>query len=112
MSPNEYQLLAHTTSGQIAKYNILVMGALGLNGEAGEVADIIKKWVFHKHKLATLKLAEELGDVLWYIAELCTGIDITLEAIMEMNIDKLKQRYPEGFSSKKSINRVESKEKE
>ena len=85
----------------------LLNGALGLTGEAGEVADMIKKHIFHGHDLHTEDLVKELGDVCWYLALLCNAIGIQLEDVMIENIEKLKRRYPEGFSSEASINREE-----
>lgn len=84
---------------------LLVWNALGLAGEAGEVVDTIKKAVFHRHGLNRDELIKELGDVLWYVAALCTKLDVPLSAVMERNIEKLKARYPAGYSSDQSINR-------
>ena len=78
---------------------------MGLNGEAGECIDILKKHAFQKHPLDEAKLIDELGDVLWYIAETATGIGTTLEELAQRNIGKLRARYPEGFSADRSINR-------
>ena len=85
----------------------LLNGALGLTGEAGEVADQIKKTIFHGHDLDRDGLIKELGDVCWYLALLCHAIDVPLEEVMIRNIEKLKKRYPEGFSESASINRKE-----
>lgn len=85
----------------------LLNGALGLTGEAGEVADSIKKTIFHGHKMDYDGLVKELGDVCWYLALLCHAIDVPLEEVMTRNIEKLKKRYPEGFSESASINRKE-----
>jgi NTP pyrophosphatase (non-canonical NTP hydrolase) len=85
----------------------LINGALGLTGEAGEVADIIKKHTMQGHDLDCEHIAKELGDVLWYVAETATAIGYDLETIMQMNIDKLMKRYPEGFSSERSQDREE-----
>lgn len=85
----------------------LLNGALGLTGEAGEVADHIKKAIFHGHSLDFTDLVNELGDVCWYLALLCHAIDVPLEEVMSRNIEKLKKRYPEGFSESASINRTE-----
>ena len=81
--------------------------ALGIAGESGEVADLVKKVIGHKHPLDRHKLAMELGDVLWYVATIAKEFDLTLSEIADMNIKKLMKRYPEGFSVEKSINRVE-----
>lgn len=80
-------------------------GALGLNGEAGEVADIVKKYTYHGHDLDKEHLKEELGDTLWYISALATAIDVPLSEIATQNVEKLHKRYPEGFDASKSVNR-------
>ena len=85
----------------------LLNGALGLTGEAGEVADMIKKHIFHGHDLTPEDLVKELGDVCWYLALISHACGISIEHIMEQNIEKLKKRYPDGFSTEKSINRAE-----
>lgn len=86
---------------------MLVWNALGLAGEAGEVVDTIKKVVFHRHELSREELIRELGDVLWYVAALCTKLDIPLSEVMERNIEKLQRRFPDGWSTERSINREE-----
>ena len=85
----------------------LLNGALGLTGEAGEVADMIKKHIFHGHDLKRGELVKEIGDCAWYLALLCHAIDISLDEVLIANIEKLRNRYPEGFSSEASINRTE-----
>jgi NTP pyrophosphatase (non-canonical NTP hydrolase) len=83
------------------------MAMLGLCGEAGEVADHFKKWKFHGHAIDMDKLSSEIGDVMWYVAELCSALDLSLDEVAASNIAKLKLRYGEAFSSEKSINRSE-----
>ena len=78
---------------------------MGLCGESGEAIDIVKKWLAQGHELDRDKLAKELGDIAWYLAETAYALDLPLEDILRGNIEKLKKRYPEGFSSEKSINR-------
>lgn len=85
----------------------MVMSGLGITGEAGEVADEIKKHVFHGHTLDEIKIMKELGDVLWYMARLCAILNVSLDTVAQMNIDKLKARYPNGFERERSINRTE-----
>lgn len=105
---NEYQHLAQRTSNKkLLPSEHLLNGALGLCGEAGEVADIIKKTVMQGHPIDKAHIAEELGDVCWYIAEAVSAIGYDLETVMQMNIDKLRRRYPMGFSTERSINREE-----
>ena len=79
---------------------------LGLSGEVGELNDMIKKWVFHEKSLDTMHAKKELGDVLWYVAMMCESFGWDLDEIMQMNIDKLKARYPEGFDIAKANNRA------
>ena len=74
-------------------------------GETGECIDILKKHECQGHELNGEKFIDELGDVLWYIAEVAEALDVDLEEVAQHNIGKLKKRYPEGFSADKSINR-------
>jgi NTP pyrophosphatase (non-canonical NTP hydrolase) len=87
--------------------NMLAWDALGLAGEAGEVADYIKKVVYHRHELDREKLKLELGDVLWYLTGIATHAGLTLEEIQEANIKKLETRYKEGFTVEESKARVD-----
>lgn len=105
MDFNEYQKLAQRTSSTKSSRSKLLNGVMGLNGEAGECIDIVKKYKFQGHKLDVDKLIDEIGDVLWYIAEICTSLGINMEYVAKKNIEKLKQRYPNGFESKRSVNR-------
>ena len=110
MLNDEYQTLAmRTATNDIleSKYLCLENAALGLCGESGEFADIIKKVHFQGHELNEEHLAKELGDILWYIALACEGMGWTLEYIMELNIDKLLKRYPIEFDTERSIHRIE-----
>lgn len=85
----------------------LINGLMGLNGEAGEAIDILKKHLFQGHDLDKEHLAKELGDVAWYLAISADALGYSLEEILQMNIDKLKARYPEGFDEDRSVNREE-----
>lgn len=108
MTINEYQKLAMVTlNPDLDKKDVLINGVMGLCGESGEAIDIVKKHLAQGHELDKEKLAKELGDVAWYLAETATAIGYDLEDIFQMNIDKLKKRYPEGFSVEKSVNRNE-----
>ena len=78
---------------------------MGLCGESGEVIDLVKKHLAQGHELNREKLAKELGDVAWYLAETAYALDYDLESIFQMNLDKLAQRYPDGFEKEKSMNR-------
>lgn len=101
---NEYQLSAVKFLNRDSEG--LAMPALGIAGEAGEVADLIKKHIYHGHPLNREKVLEEVGDVMWYCAAMCTLLDATLSQVMSANIVKLTERYGDKFSSAKSINRV------
>lgn len=88
----------------------LTTAALGLAGEAGELADEIKKHLFHGHNLTKEKLREkvtkELGDIIWYATFLMTTMNTTMEEVQEQNIKKLQERYKSGkFTAAESINR-------
>ena len=106
MTINEYQQLAlRTLNPQLSEKDVLINGVMGLCGESGEVIDIVKKHLAQGHSLDKEKLAKELGDVAWYLAETAYAIGYPLEEILQMNIDKLKTRYPDGFDPEKSMNR-------
>ena len=80
---------------------------LGLSGEVGEFNDMIKKWIFHEKPFDEVHAKKELGDVLWYVAMMCHSFGWDLDEIMQMNVDKLKARYPQGFSVELANNRKE-----
>ena len=108
MEINEYQLLAmRTLNKELDQKEVLTNSVMGLCGESGEACDIVKKHLFHGHELDRDALIKELGDVSWYLAEAATALDIDLSEVFERNIEKLKKRYPEGFSEERSINRTE-----
>ena len=108
MTINEYQELAlRTEQGMNKEYPRLLNGLMGLNGEAGEAIDILKKSLFQGHPMDNEHMAKELGDGAWYLAISADAIGYKLEDIFQMNIDKLKNRYPDGFDSEHSIHRSE-----
>ena len=108
MQIKEYQKLAMTTlNPALDKKEILINGVMGLCGESGEAIDIVKKWLAQGHELDRDALAKELGDIAWYLAETAYALGIPLEDIFRANIDKLRQRYPEGFDSTRSRERRE-----
>jgi NTP pyrophosphatase (non-canonical NTP hydrolase) len=108
---DEYQELAlRTASPQSteSEETMLDAAALGLSGESGEIADHVKKILYHGHPLDDAireKIAKEIGDILWYCAIGARGIGLGLSEIARMNVEKLRKRYPEGFSTEKSLNR-------
>lgn len=108
MTFDEYQHEAMKTASPTAD---LTNMALGLCGEAGEVADLIKKFYYQGHTADPhAKLAEELGDIMWYLALGARCLGISLEDIAVSNIQKLRVRYGEKFDPAKSIKRNEMHE--
>ena len=107
MDMREYQALAQRTSSTKSRIEKLTNGCLGLAGESGEVCDLLKKYLFQGHELDREKMADELGDVQWYVVETALGLGFTLEEIAERNIAKLKRRYPQGFEVERSVHRDE-----
>ena len=105
MTGNEYQELAKRTINPELNWDKVEMHALhGMVGEIGEIHSIYQK-VYQGHDLDTEHLKKEIGDLLWFVAELCTVHDWKLEDIMKLNIKKLYERYPEGFDSEHSLHR-------
>lgn len=120
MLGNEYQKLATRTNDglsteRLADYNPdeyfdvggTINACLGLAGEAGELNDMVKKSIFHEKKMDFEHLKKELGDVMWYVALFCESMRWNLDEILQMNVDKLKARYPDGFDVEKANNRRE-----
>lgn len=113
MDANLYQKKASRTlidkpDFLITDHQVMVVWCLtGLCGEAGEIAKLIKKGIFHQHGVDKQKLRKEIGDVLWYIAGICTVFDFNLGDIMQENINKLNLRYPNGYNTKDSVKRVD-----
>ena len=108
MEINEYQKLAmRTLNPKIEKKELILNASMGLCGESGEVIDLVKKHLFQGHDLDEEVLIKELGDVAWYLAEAATALDVNLSEILEKNIKKLENRFPDGFNSNRSINRGE-----
>lgn len=106
LTANDYQRQAMALlNPALSRKDVLINGVMGLCGESGEAIDIVKKHLHQGHPLDKEKLAKELGDVAWYLAETAWALDISLEQILRGNLEKLRNRYPEGFSSEKSINR-------
>ena len=89
----------------------LLTAAVGISAEGGEFLEIVKKMIFqgkpyNEDNVRHLKI--ELGDILWYVAQACMALDISLDEITDMNIEKLSKRFPEGyFSEYYSENRKE-----
>ena len=108
MTGMEYQQLAMRTNDGLNRMRLedaivnqndisvsqLLNGALGLTGEAGEVSDLVKKSIFHERGIDLEHLKKECGDVMWYLAMIADACNFTLDEVMQMNVDKLKARYP------------------
>lgn len=98
MTLDDYQAgAARTREAPFPERERLLVMALGLCGEAGEVADMVKKAAWHGKPLDPSAMQQELGDVLWYLAELATTLGFSLDAIAAVNLEKLQRRYPDGF---------------
>ena len=104
MTGKEYQKLAMRTCSipYDNKEGRLHHAVFGLTSEAGEVAGILQK-VYQGHEFDKEHIKKELGDCLWMIAEACEALDLDMDDVMQTNIDKLKARYPEGFSADRSL---------
>lgn len=109
---NEYQqdasrTLIDTPPFTLTDHETMVLwNVTGLAGEVGEVCDIVKKVIFHRHdtsKLTDSAMRKELGDVCWYLAALCSHLDMDLGDIMAENIEKLKKRFPDGYKQEDTI---------
>jgi len=87
----------------------MVHMAIGMNGEAGEVIDLLKKSMVYGKPLDEIKLKKEIGDVLWYVANLIDALGSSFEEVMQMNVDKLAERYPNGFTEADALERKDMK---
>lgn len=106
MELNIYMEKAQRTSNKnLSQKDHLLNGLLGLAGETGECCDIVKKSLFQDHREYEEKLMDELGDIMWYVAETAAAIGFTLDQVAEHNLQKLRSRYPEGFDPEKSLHR-------
>ncbi|GHU80770.1 nucleotide pyrophosphohydrolase [Clostridia bacterium] len=105
MDFNEYQALAKRTMSGASKNDAVLNGVMGLCGEAGECIDLVKKHMFQGHELDREKLVDEASDCLWYLAALAEGLGVPLDDIAKHNIEKLRKRYPDGFSAERSVAR-------
>ena len=102
---NDYPRMARRTAGNKRKSDKMEEALFGLAGEVGELCDHYKKYKHQGHDLDYNHMAEEAGDVLWYLAEIADALGTTLEDIARRNIAKLRNRYPDGFDPERSINR-------
>lgn len=105
MTGNQYQeFAARTIDTKMTPKEMKAHSLHGMVGEIGELHSIFQK-AYQGHKIETEHLKKEVGDLLWFIAEYCTANNWNLEDVMQLNIDKLKARYPSGFEADKSLHR-------
>jgi len=104
---DKYQQDAERTSGMAGRHDEerLIHGAMSLGGEVGELQNYIKKGIWHGHGVDVEFVKEELSDCLWYIADLCSCMHLSMSEVANFNIEKLKARYPDGFDEERSKNR-------
>lgn len=108
MTANDYQRDAGRTLIDRPEFvlteaeTMVLWNAIGLAGETGEFCELVKKGIFHRKGIDRDKAIKELGDVCWYLAALCTKLDLSLADVMQENIDKLKARYPHGWDDSRS----------
>lgn len=120
MTGNKYQELAMRTNDDMstcrleiaidekdALYDLggVIMASLGLSGEVGELNDMIKKWIFHQSDMDITHAKKELGDIAWYLACMAYSFGWSLDEILQMNVDKLRARYPDGFDIERANHR-------
>lgn len=103
----EERLQSKIDSNMTVDISEVICACLGLSGEVGELVDMVKKFVFHKTPMDDNHFRKEIGDIMWYIALLCHACGYNLDDILEMNIDKLKKRYPDGFDTYRANHREE-----
>lgn len=99
MHPDDYQELAYRTANGLSDTDALECACYGLAGECGELIDHVKKWRFQGHDLDYDYIRKELGDIAWYLALGATATNTPLDDIFHDNIEKLRDRYPDGFDS-------------
>lgn len=106
MTLNEYQIAAQRTSRTDMTPDAHLSNAmLGLAGETGECCDLVKKRFYQDGRDIRDSLLDELGDVLWYVAEAASAMGWTLDEIAGHNVQKLRKRYPGGFAAERSLHR-------
>ena len=107
MNMNDYQVLAERTDRPVNQMDGILHASMGMVGEAAETLDHVKKVLEQGHELNKDKLIEEAGDNLWYIAKLARYCGVSLDDLAQRNIDKLRRRYPDGFTVQCSVGRAE-----
>ena len=106
MTLNEYQQKAQRTSrNDLSPDDHIFNAMLGLAGETGECCDLLKKCFYQDGRYIVDSMLDELGDVLWYVAEAASALNKSLDEVAEHNIQKLMKRYPDGFDADRSLHR-------
>ena len=115
MDADEYVKEAARTKGgpydihKVGKY--VLHGAIGLATESGELLDHLKRVIYYGQAFDPVKIMEELGDLMWYVACICDEMDLSLEQVMEQNIAKLMIRYQDKWNEKDAVVRDQDKER-
>jgi NTP pyrophosphatase (non-canonical NTP hydrolase) len=117
MTPDEYVRAAVRTESdaQLPNDSLTVRmlhASLGMMTETGEVADLVKRWLYYGQGLDRERVGEELGDLLWYVALACDATGLSLQQVMDQNIKKLKARYPQRFTTERAAEEGRDKEGE
>jgi NTP pyrophosphatase (non-canonical NTP hydrolase) len=108
MTLDDYQrAAARTINPGLSGEERLIDAAAGLAEEAGEVLGLVRKHAYMAHLLDRERLTRELGDALWCLAAVATSLDVTLDDVASANVEKLRRRYPEGYSDEASRARVD-----
>lgn len=107
MTINTYQLLAdRTMNPELTQVETILHALHGLSAEVGEIHSIYQK-SYQGHEVSDDDLKAELGDLLWFAAEYCTAKGWDMEQVANQNIEKLRKRFPKGFSAERSLHRDE-----
>lgn len=106
---SEYQqAAARTVNRSLSTGERLVDAAAGLAEEAGEVLGVVRKHMFMHHELDRARLVTELGDALWCLTGVATAVGVSLDEVAVANVEKLRRRYPDGYSDSASARRADA----
>ena len=106
MQTDDYQDTIQRTCTIVDREDLLKLALIGLQDELGEIAGPLKKHLWHGHELDLAHVQEEIGDLMWYLATLCNALALSLSETLIRNVEKVARRYPDGFSSARSIHRA------
>ena len=108
MTIQDYQeKIKRTMNNNLTPIERISMLSMGISGETGELIDYLKKAYYHDHTLSFDHVKKEIGDIMWYLGNICNEYKLDLSEILDINIDKLNKRYPDGFDPDKSKNRID-----